>query len=125
MRYCLKKIYNNTIDILDYASLEEAKKSMENLCALEDLDIVALLDKKLNTVVCLFHFEGGKFRDSFWDGDIVKFRKEYCELGEEKYVFRVTDINENTSRCLITCENSGLFIPGSECVGIETIEKVK
>ena len=29
MRYSLKKIYNNTIDIFDYASLEEAKKILK------------------------------------------------------------------------------------------------
>lgn len=126
MRYLLKKIYENgSVEAFEYALLEEAKEIMDTISIFEDLSIVVLLDTEANTVVRLFHFEDGKLRASFWDGDIVRLRKEYCEPGEEKYIYRVTDINENTRRCLIICENSGMPIPCSECVGLETIEEIK
>ena len=89
------------------------------------IGMVVLLDTEADTVVRVFHCENGILRASFWDADLVKLRKGYFEPGEEKYIYRVTDINENTGRCLIICENSGMSIPCSECVGLEMIECLK
>ena len=125
MRYLLKMIFeNSSIGTYEYTLLEEAKDAMDTINDFEDLSLVALFDTEANTVVRLFHFENGKLRASFWDGDIVRLRKNYREPGEEKYIYRVTDINENTGRCLIICENGGLPVPCSECVGVEMIEAV-
>lgn len=125
MRYLLKMIFkNSSIETYEYTLLEEAKDAMDTINDFEDLSLVALFDTEANTVVRLFHFENGKLRASFWDGDIVRLRKNYREPGEEKYIYRVTDINENTGRCLITCENSGMPVPCSECVGIEMVDSV-
>lgn len=126
MRYSLKKIFaNSSIETRNYTLLEEAKDAMDTINDFEGLSMVALFDIETNVVVRLFHFENGKLRASFWDGDIVRLRKNYSNPGEGKYIYRVTDINENTGRCLITCENSGTPIPCSESVGVEMIEEVK
>lgn len=126
MRYLLKKIYENgSVESFAYALLEEAKKVMDTIADFKGIGMVVLLDTEADTVVRVFHCENGILRASFWDADLVKLRKGYFEPGEEKYIYRVTDINENTGRCLIICENSGMPIPCSECVGLETIEEIK
>lgn len=98
----------------EYAKLREDKSSAYSL--------VALLDSKSNTVLNLLQFENGHLRIDLADGCIVRLREGFYEKGEEKYLYKVSDINENTGRCLILCINSGTSIPAAESVDVRMME---
>lgn len=98
----------------EYAELREDKSGTYAL--------VALLDCKRNTVLNLLQFENDQLRIDLADGDVVRLREGYCEKGEEKYLYKVSDINENTGRCLILCINSGAAIPAAESVEVGMVD---
>ncbi|WP_276768801.1 hypothetical protein [Phascolarctobacterium succinatutens] len=98
----------------EYAKLREDNSGAHSL--------VALLDCKNNTVLHLLQFEAGQLRIDLADGDVVRLREGYYEKGEEKYLYKVSDINENTGRCLILCINSGAAIPAAESVDVRMVE---
>ena len=58
------------------------------------------------------------------DGDVVRLREGFYEKGEENYLYKVSDINENTGRCLILCINSGAAIPAAESVDVGMVDAV-
>lgn len=98
----------------EYAKLREDNSSAYSM--------VALLDCKSNTVLHLLQFEAGQLRIDLADGDVVRLREGFYEKGEEKYLYKVSDINENTGRCLILCINSGAAIPTAESVDVGMVE---
>ena len=98
----------------EYAKLREDNSSAYS--------IVALFDFKSNTVIHLLQFEAGQLRIDLADGDVVRLREGFYEKGEEKYLYKVSDINENTGRCLILCINSGAAIPAAESVDVGMVE---
>lgn len=115
---------NNKVEEQFFSTKEEALKEYAKLS--EDKSgahsLVALLDCKSNTVLHLLQYEAGQLRIDLADGDVVRLREGYYEKGEEKYLYKVSDINENTGRCLIVCVNSGATIPAAESVGIGMVD---
>ena len=100
----------------EYAQLRESNSGVYSL--------VALLDCKSNTVLHLLQFENGQLRIDLADGDVVRLREGFYEKGEENYLYKVSDINENTGRCLILCINSGAAIPAAESVDVGMVDAV-
>lgn len=98
----------------EYAELREDNSGAHSL--------VALLDCKSNTVLHLLQYEAGQLRIDLADGDVVRLREGFYEKGEEKYLYKVSDINENTGRCLILCINSGNAIPAVESVDVGMVD---
>lgn len=125
-QFILKLIYNKSSKIEEryFASKEEALKEYVELR--DDKSgiyrFVAVLDCEANIVTNLLQFEHGQLRMDLYDGCLVGLREGYFEKGEEKYLYRVTDINENNGRCLIVCTNGGSAIPVAESVDIGMIE---
>ena len=115
---------NNKVEEQFFSTKEEALKEYAKLR--EDnsgaYSLVALLDSKSNTVMHLLQFENGQLRIDLADGDVVRLREGFYEKGEEKYLYKVSDINENTGRCLILCINSGAAIPAAESVDVWMVE---
>ena len=110
-----EKVYSSHEDALhDFVSFREDKSRLYKY--------VALLDVKSNLVIRILQFENGQLRIDLSDGDIVRLREGHYEQGEEKYLYKVSDINENTGRCLIVCVNSGATIPAAESVCIGMID---
>ena len=58
-------------------------------------------------------------------GSVVKIKPEWCSPGEEKYLFRVSNIHEQLENACITCMNSKMTIKPSEIVGIEMIMPIE
>lgn len=115
---------NNKVEEKFFSTKEEALKEYAKLR--DDnrgaYSLVALLDCKSNTVLHLLQFENGQLRIDLADGDVVRLREGYYEKGEEKYLYKVSDINENTGSCLILCINSGNTIPAAESVDVAMVE---
>lgn len=111
---------NNKVEEKFFSTKEEALKEYAKLREYNSsaYSMVALLDCKSNTVLNLLQFEAGQLRLDLADGDVVRLREGFYEKGEEKYLYKVSDINENTGRCLILCINSGAAIPAAESVDI-------
>lgn len=111
---------SNIVEEKFFSTKEEALKEYAKLR--EDnsgaYSLVALLDCQSNTV----QHEDGQMRIDLADGDVVRLREGYYEKGEEKYLYKVSDINENTGRCLILCINSGAAIPTAESVDVRMVE---
>lgn len=129
MRYVLRKLYNRTprknCNLGEFESLQEAEDAIRNVNIDHDTaNVLVLLDTEIGFIIRLLYFEDGGLRASFRDGSIVKFKKGYCEPAEEKYFYRMTDINENNMRCRIICLNSGNLFPAAETVDIEAVELV-
>ena len=110
-----KQFFSTKDEVLkEYAKLREDNSGAYSL--------VALLDCQSKSVMHLLQFEAGQLRIDLADGDVVRLREGYCEKGEEKYLYKVSDINENTGRCLILCINSGAAIPAAESVDVGMVE---
>lgn len=86
-------------------------------------DRVALLDVKKQLVLAVLDFEDGKYRDIFFDSDMVKLREEFCSKAEKNYLFSISNINELTGRCLITCLRNKGAIPAAETVDLNMVIK--
>ena len=82
---------------------------------------ISILDEKSNTVLGILPFKDGKPQKIIVHGSIVKIKPEWCSPGEEKYIFRVSNIHEQLEHACITCLNSILTIKPSEIVGIDMI----
>lgn len=113
------KVEEQFFSTLDEAVMEYAKLREDNSGA---YSLVALLDCQSKIVLHLLQFEDGQLRIDLADGDVVRLREGFYEKGEEKYLYKVSDINENTGRCLILCINSGAAIPTAESVDIGMVE---
>lgn len=81
-------------------------------------------DEKENKVLQILLFDTQGKATSFKDGDVVRFCPEYCSEGERKYIFAITNMNDRTMRCTISCLNSSLVLGSSETVGFEMIQQV-
>lgn len=109
---------------MDFEFWDDAKEYFDKLNRIDiACDRIILLESKRNTVTATKEFNKRECTDTFYDKDVVKLKAEFCTEQEKNYIFRVTDINENTGRCLITCLNSGAHLPCSECVDITMITK--
>ena len=87
---------------------------------------IALLSEKngnLN-VERILVFENGFLRMDLSDCDIVRLREGFRSSGEEKYLYMVKNIHEDTERCLICCLNSKLTLGSSEMVDLKMIDRV-
>ena len=127
-RYIIRNIGtdNKEISSVGYSNLEAAIGAFETLSRGNNREIlyVVLLDSAKNLVLRIACFESNGIVSEIYDGDVVRLRERYCEPGEAKNLYTVTDINENTGRCLIISLNSGMAIVPSETVGLEMIETV-
>ena len=85
---------------------------------------IAVLDDVTKTVVAVLGFINGQPYDVFRNGDVVRLKPEFCGERERHYIYAVTNINDATGRCTITCLNSGMAISPSETVGLEMIRQV-
>lgn len=89
----------------------------------EEKRSISIIDKRSNTITCIKLFKNETSYE-LKNGDIVRIRPEYRTKEEAQYTFVVSDINENTERCSITCINSGMTIPSKEIVGIEMVKTI-
>lgn len=85
---------------------------------------ISVLDDKEGKVLIVLLFKNGKICDSFKEGDCVRLNKEFCEPGEEQYIFAIRNLNEATERATIYCLNSTLTLGSSESVGLEMIHTI-
>lgn len=117
---------NNMVEEQFFSTEEESLKEYTKLR--EDnsgaYSLVALLDCQSKSVMHLLQFEAGQLRIDLADGDVVRLREGFYEKGEEKYLYKVSDINENTGRCLILCINSGAAFPAAESVDVRMVDAV-
>ena len=126
--YIIRKIGmdKNEVASVGYSNLEEAIAAFESLGSdnTEKILYNVLYDSAKNLVLRVLCFDGNGMVSEIRDGDVVRLREEFCEPGEVKNLYTVTDINENTGRCLIISLNSGMAIAPGETVGLEMIETV-
>ena len=107
-----------------FDSLSDAKSCFESLASDNyACERIVLLDLNKNNILASIEFDKGIYSNTFYDSDIVKLKEEFCSELEKTYIFKLSDINENTGRCLITCLNSRNLIPCAECVGLDMITK--
>ncbi len=92
--------------------LDDNSKLYRNICVYDDEN---------NNVLGILPFKDGKPQKIIVHGGIVKIKPEWCSPGEEKYIFRVSNINEQLEHACITCLNSIMAIKPSEIVGIDMI----
>ena len=126
--YIIRKIGmdKNEVASVGYSNLEEAIGAFEALGRdnTEKILYNVLYDRAKNMVLRVLCFDGNGLASETHDGDVVRLREEFCEPNESKNLYTVTDINENTGRCLIISLNSGMAMAPSETVGLEMIETV-
>lgn len=128
-RYKVKFI-SNGISIVEkertFKTLDEAKVYLYYFVGDNsgDYDRIALLDKKKQLVLSVIDFENGKYRDVFCNSDMVKLRDKFCTKAEKNYLFYISNINEITGRCLITCLRNNGAIPVAETVDLNMVIKV-
>lgn len=109
-----------------YQNVEDAEKHL-NLFLDDDSGLyrnICVLDAESNTVLGILPFSDGKPQKLIVHGSTVKIKPEWCSEGEEKYIFRVSNIHEELENAVITCLNSLMTIKPSEIVGIEMIMPV-
>lgn len=58
-------------------------------------------------------------------GDIVKYSQKFCGAGEEKYIHKILEINEETGNILIATLNTALTLGCTEVVKAEMIELIE
>lgn len=85
---------------------------------------ISVIDLDRDLVLAIIVFRDGKPVDTFTENCVVRLNKNFCSPGEEKYLFAVKNINEQTERCTIHCLNSKLTLGSSELVGLEMIHTV-
>ena len=59
---------------------------------------------------------------SYSIGQLVRLNPAFCTEQEQRYVYVITNINEQTKRIIISCINSMLQIHPSEIVSPDMIE---
>ena len=52
-------------------------------------DRIALLDVKKQLVLAVLDFEDGKYRDIFFDTEMVKLREKFCSKAEKNYLYSI------------------------------------
>ena len=126
--YIIRKIGmdKNEVASVGYSNLEEAIAAFEALGRDNTVKILynVLYDRTKNLVLRVLCFDGNGLASKIHDGDVVKLREEFCEPNEAKNLNTVTDINENTGRCLIISLNTSMAVAPSETVGLEMIKTV-
>lgn len=112
---------HNTKDVV----FDDITNAIDCYLKKEDKNIrsIAVLNKDECTVICIKLFKGGETCE-LKDGDIVRLRSEYCTKEESQYIYTISDINESTERCSITCMNGTMTIPSKETVNIDMIKVV-
>lgn len=109
-----------------YQTLEEAEKHL-HLFDNDDSGLyrnISILDDQAGKVLVILLFKDGKVVDTFKEGDCIRLNKEFCEPGEEQYIFAIQNLNEATGRAVISCLNSKLVLGSSESVGLEMIHTI-
>ena len=109
-----------------YHNLKDAEKHL-NLFLNDDSGLyrnICVFDDESNTVLAILPFSDGKPQELIIHGGIVRIKSEWCSPGEEKYIFRVSNIHEQLEHACITCLNSIITLGSSEIVGLETIYPV-
>lgn len=79
-----------------YHSIENAEKHL-NLFLNDDSGLyrnICVYNDKTNTVLGILPFKEGKPQELIVHGGIVRIKPEWCSPGEEKYIFRVSNIHE-------------------------------
>ena len=111
-------------EIYSYNAVEDAVNHLR-LFKDDDSDLyrnISVLDEKNGIVLSYIHFDRNGKIDAFLnDGDTVKIRPEWSAPGEEKYFYRVLNINENVDRCDIKCLNSSLSLGSVQTVDTNMI----
>lgn len=106
-----------------------AAEAVDHLCHFADDDSnlyqkIVASDEGKNVVLQILVFDENGKATSYKEGDVVRLHPSFCTEGERKYIYAITNINDRTMRCIISCLNSGLSLPGSEMVGFEMITPV-
>lgn len=96
--------------------LDDESKLYRNIC---------VMDAEKNTVLGILPFVDGKPQKLIIHGSIVKIKPEWCSPGEEKYIFRVSNIHEQLEHACITCLNSIMTFKPSETVGLNMIMPIE
>lgn len=87
--------------------------------------MIAIYNDATNFVEDMIPFDdSGRPLPVLSEGSIVRLRPEYRSKGEERYLFRVTNLNERMGHCCIVCLNSALSLPSSEIVGVQMVYPV-
>ena len=110
--------YQNVADAEKHLKffLDDESKLYQNIC---------VMDAEKNTVLGILPFVDGKPQKLIVHGSIVKIKPEWCSPGEEKFVFRISNIHEQLEHACITCLNSIMTIKPSEIVGLNMIIPVE
>lgn len=119
-------VSNETQDY-SYHKVEDAEKHLR-LFLNDDSGLyrnICVYDDASNTVLGILPFKDGTPQPLIVHGCIVKIKPEWCSPGEEKYIFRVSNIHEQLEHACITCLNSLLTIKPSEIVDIDMIIPVQ
>ncbi len=114
---------SNDVQDYYYHNVEDAEKHL-NLFLDDNSGLyrnVCVMDAEKNTVLGILPFINGKPQKVILHDSIVKLRPEWCSPGEEKYIFRVSNIHEQLGHACITCQNSLMTIKPSEIVGLDMI----
>lgn len=82
---------------------------------------ISVIDLEKDTVLGILPFINGRPQKLIVHGSIVTIKPEWCSPGEEKYIFRVSNIHEQLEHACITCLNSIMTIKPSEIVDINMI----
>ena len=84
---------------------------------------ISVVDDSSNQVLHLLVFnEKGEATIVLSQGALVRLAPEHRTEDEAKYIYAVTNNNDRTMRCEITCLNSGMAIQPRELVGVNMIE---
>ena len=112
----------NTINDIDFNNKDDAFDYYQSVSK-NGLRSISVLDKETSTVLYIKVFDDDTTCE-LKDGELVRLKPEYRTENEAHYVFAVSDINENTERCSITCMNGTMMIPSKETVSIDMIKTV-
>jgi len=86
---------------------------------------ISVMDVDHSTILYFMNFnDDGSVNKTLFNGCYVKLNKKWCRPEEERFRYKVSNINEETERCLITMLNPKSILGSSEYVGIEMIDIV-
>ena len=86
---------------------------------------IVLSDESENRVCQILWFSEVGRAYSFKERDIVRLRPAFCDSTAARgHLYAVTNLNDKTMRCTITCLNSGLSILPSEVVDLHMVSPV-
>ena len=114
-------------DIYYYHTIEDALNHFnlfldDNSCLYKSISI---MDVENQTILCFMNFKDDGSADRILsNGCYVRLNKDWCRPEERKYIYRVSNINEEMERCLITCYDPNLPLPSSENVDIYMIDVI-